>query len=131
MEEAIWSLSQQSRVLQELRKEKRGVWNDEAAREINSRYMDPHEIDSQQMLAALERQQTVLDQADAKLEAAQADAQRADDYAAVVMDKLKFVEQDMTDAFSHYDLFVRYDSDARSKLPRVYELIQHANNACD
>jgi hypothetical protein len=130
MEEAIWSLSQQSRVLQDLRKDKRGVWNDEAAREINSRYLNPHEIDSQQMLAALEQQKRALDQTDARLGAAQADAQQADAYAMVVIDKLKFVEQDITNAFSLYDLFVQYNSDARSKLPRVYELIHYANNAC-
>ncbi|HKQ09099.1 MAG TPA: hypothetical protein VJ464_28510 [Blastocatellia bacterium] len=130
MEEALWSLAQQSRVLQDLRKDNRSVWNDEAAREINSRYLDPHEIDSQQMLAALGQQQNSLDLIDAKLKEAQADAQQADAYARVVIDKLKFVEQDITNAFSHYDLFVKYNSDARSKFPRVYELIHHANNAC-
>lgn len=130
MEESIWSLSQQSRALQELRKDKRGIWNDQAARDINSRYLDPHEIDSQQMLAALEQQKNALDQADSKLDAAQTYARQADECATVVMDKLKFVEQDITNAFSIYDLYVKYDSDARSKFPRVYELISRANSAC-
>lgn len=130
MEESIWSLAQQSRCLQEMRMDIRGFWNDEAARDLNGRYLDPHEIDSQQMLSALEQQKNAIEQAGVKLETAQTYQRQADECAMVVMDKLKFVEQDVTSAFSVYDLYVKYDSDARSKLPRVYELIYNANNAC-
>jgi exonuclease VII small subunit len=130
LEDELWSMSQQSRSLQDLRKDIRHVWDDEAARGINSRYLDPHEQDDERMRGALNEQSQSLESAARDLEAADELAQRADEYAAVATERLRFAEQDMDNAYSHYDLYVRYNSDARSKFPLVHELIDHANASC-
>jgi hypothetical protein len=130
LEETLWPLSQQSRALQELRRDIRHVWNDEAAREINSRYLNPHESDDGRMQTALNKQKDLLEQAGQKLESTREFAQLIEECAAVVTEKLRFVEQDMDNAYSNYDLYVQYNSDARAKFPLVQELISHANAAC-
>lgn len=130
LEETLWPLSQQSRSLQDLRRDISHVWNDEAAREINSRYLNPHEGDNSRMQTALNKQKELLEQASQKLESTKEFAQQIEECAAVVTEKLRFVEQDMDNAYSNYDLYVQYNSDARSKFPLVQELISHANAAC-
>lgn len=130
LEEALWSLSQQERALQDLRRDICHVWNDEAAREINSRYLNPHESDVSRMQTALNKQKELLEQASQKLESTRELAQRIEECAVVIAEKLRFVEQDMDNAYSNYDLYVQYNSDARSKFPLVQELISHANAAC-
>jgi hypothetical protein len=131
LEEPLWLLSQQSRALQDLRKDIMHVWDDEAAREINGRYFNPHEKDDSKLKAALNEQRELLEQADRSLESAKDIAQVVDECAAVVMEKLQFAEQDMDSAYSNYDLYLQYNSEARSKFPLVQELIIHANAACD
>lgn len=130
LEEALWSLSQQSRALQNLRRDISHVWNDEAAREINSRYLNQHETDVSHLQTALNEQRELLQQAGQKLESTKEIAQQLEECAAVVTEKLLFAEQDMENAYSNYDLYIQYNSDARSKFPLVQELISHANAAC-
>lgn len=131
LEDDLWLLSQQSRSLQDLRREIRHVWDDEAARAINSRYLAPHEQDEERLRDALNEQSRALESAARELTAADGFARRADECGAVVAEKLRFAEQDMDNAFSNYDLYVRYNSDARSKFSVVSELIDHANAACE
>jgi hypothetical protein len=130
LEETLWLLSQQSRALQDLRRDISHVWNDEAAREINSRYLNPHESDDSRMQMALNNQKELLEQAGQMLESTKEFAQQIEECAAVVTEKLRFAEQDMDNAYSNYDLYVQYNSDARAKFPLVQELIHHANAAC-
>ena len=71
MEDLLWSMTQESRVLQELRKDIQGIWEDESARELTSRYLDPHESEDQQMLAGLNQQKDTLDKSQDKLVSAE------------------------------------------------------------
>jgi hypothetical protein len=131
MEDLLWSMTQESRVLQELRKDIRGIWDDEAARELTSRYLDPHETEDQQMLAGLNQQKDALEQSKVKLESAETHARLAEEHAVVVADRLESAEQEEKSAHSYYDTFARYNSEARSTFPAVQALIDQANSACD
>jgi hypothetical protein len=130
MEDLLWSMAQESRVLQELRKGIRGIWDDEAARELTSRYLDPHESEDQQMLAGLNQQKNALDQSQAKLESAQNYSRQAEEHAEVVAERLKSTEQEMKTAYGYYDTFAHYNSEARATFPAVQRLINQANGAC-
>jgi len=130
MEEVLWSLSQQSRGLQNVRKDIGHVWDDEASREINSRYLNPHEQDDGRMQTAMNEQRELLNQAGRKLESTKELARQIEECAAMVAEKLRFAEHDMDNAYSNYDLYVQYNAEARSKFPLVQELISHANAAC-
>jgi hypothetical protein len=130
MEDLLWSMTQESRVLQELRKDIGGIWQDEAARELTRRYLDPHESEDQQMLAGLNQQKDALDQSQAKLVSAENYGRQAEEYAALVAEDLKATEQELQSAYGNYDTFAQYNSEARSRFPRVQQLISQANNAC-
>ena len=41
MEDIVWKMQQRSRTLQDYRKDIRGLWQDEAAKTLNRRYLDP------------------------------------------------------------------------------------------
>src|SRR4051794_7183658 len=56
LENDLWLLEQQSRALQECRRDLAWVWNDEAARELNRRYLDPHAADDGQLHRALHQE---------------------------------------------------------------------------
>jgi len=130
MEDLLWAMTQKSQVLRELRKDIRGVWQDEAARELTSRYLDPHESEDQQLLAGLNQQKDTLDQAQAKLVSAENYARRAEEYAALVAEGLKSTEQELQSVYSNYDTYAHYNSEARSKFPAIQKLISQANSAC-
>jgi hypothetical protein len=130
LEETLWLMSQQSRVLQDLRKDVSRVWDDEAAREVNSRYLNPHEQDDARMRGEMDEQRQLLERAGRELESAKEFAQQADECAAAVAEKLRFAEQDMDSAYSNFDLYVHYNAESNSKFPVVQELIRRANAAC-
>jgi hypothetical protein len=131
LDDAIWSLTQASRVLQELRGDISVVWEDEAAREINSRYLNPHEVDALSMRDEMQGQAELLKQADNKLHAAKEFRQQADNLSKTVAERSQFARQDLDNAYSSYDVFVQYNADARSKLPTIQQLINRANSACE
>lgn len=131
MDDAIWSITQELRVLQELRRDIRIVWEDEAAREINSRYLNPQEVDALGMRDEMQQQSELLKQADHKLHAAKEFRKQADDLSKTVGERSQFARQDLDNAYSSYDVFVQYNADARSKLPTIQQLINRANSACE
>lgn len=130
MEELLWSTAQQSRALQELRKDIQGVWQDEAARELTHRYLDPHESEDQRMLVGLNQQKETLEQASAKLTSAETYGQQAEDLSLQVNEGLQATEQELKSAYGNYDTHIHYNSEARSKLPTIQNLINQANSAC-
>lgn len=130
LEETLWSMSQRSRTLQELRKDIRLVWDDEAAREINSRYLNPHESDDVRMAVTLNDQNGHLRTAEEHLELANSLELQIDECAAVVVEKLRFANQDMDSSYSNYDQYVHYNAESRSKFPLVRQLVSRANSAC-
>lgn len=130
MEDLLYTMTRESRTLQELRKDVQGIWVDAAARELNARYLNPHEGDDQQMLAALDNQKNTLDQTRKNLDLAQTCARQAENHAAVVIENLQSPEQEIDKLRNDYDRYKHYDSEARSKLPIIQGWIDRANDAC-
>jgi hypothetical protein len=130
LNDALWSATQRSRVLQDLRRDIRIVWADEAAREINDRHLSPHETDDFSMRERIKEQAELLKQAGQKVDVSQDFGQQAEDLSNIIAERIKFARQDLENAYSNYDVFVQYNSDARSKLPTIQQLINRANSAC-
>lgn len=130
MEDLLWSLTQESRTLQELRQDIKGVWQDEAARELTSRYLDPHENEDQQMLVELKRQKDSLDQSRLNLVSAEGHARQAEENAALVAEGLKSTQEELRSAYANYDTYAQYNAESRSKFPLIQKLINQANSAC-
>jgi len=130
IDDLLWSMRQASRVLQDLRLDIRGVWVDEAARELTSRYLDPHESEDQQMLVGLDQQKNALDQAQTKLRSAEGWALQAEECAVAVADGLNASERELQSAYGDYDTYAHYHAEARSRFPTIQNLINQANSAC-
>ena len=130
LEEVLWRMGQQSRVLQELRREIMPVWDDNAAREVDSRYLNSHAADDERLLEQLHLQDEPLDQSASQMTAAQEEGRRAEEQAVEVMEQLRFANQDLQGAYGHYDVYARYHADARGKFPQVQSLIREANASC-
>jgi hypothetical protein len=131
LNDALWSVSQQSRVLQDLRRDIRIVWDDEAAREINGRYLNSHETDDLSMREEMKEQAELLSEAGIKLEAASEFGKQVEDFSKIVSERMQFARQDLDNAYNNYDLFVQYNSDARSKFPIIQQFIDRANASCE
>src|SRR5689334_16066890 len=130
LNDAYWSATQQARVLQELRRDVRLVWEDEAAREINSRYLNSHEADDLSLREQIKEQVETLKQAEQKFEVAKDLSRRAEEFSKTVAERNQFARQDLDNAYGSYDVFVQYDADARAKFPAIQQLINRANAAC-
>jgi hypothetical protein len=130
MEDLLWLMSQQSRVLQELRKDCQVKWDDEAAREINNRYLDPHATEDEQMILALNQQETALDNLQVHLVSMETFSQQVEENAELFAEQLTTIERDINSSFKFNDTFAHYNSEAKSVFPNVQRLIDQANTIC-
>lgn len=131
MREALWQMQQRFRTLQDYRKDKQGLWNDNAAYEINGRYLNPHEESCEQILQALQQQHAVLQQAHTLLASAESHTVEINKLSEKIVRLLQITQQELQPSYSNYEVFFNYHSEAKSGLTEVYQLINQANNACN
>jgi hypothetical protein len=128
MKDSLWTLKQRSRVLQDCRQDMQGIWQDDAASEINNRYLRPHEEDSSQILTALNNQLLSLEQSDGELEVAKQHGLEVNRLSDEVERLLEFSRQDISRSHSEYGRFQDQNSAAKAELPTITQLINQANN---
>ena len=130
MGDTLWRMKQRSRTLQEYRKDIRGLWQDEAAKTLNHRYLNPHEDDEQKMIEFMEKQVQGLEKAKNELKKAKEYALEADLYSQKVEHFLEREKQEVKQANHSYDLSIEYYGLTQAELLNIYELIQQANRSC-
>jgi len=131
LENLLWSMSQESRVLQSYRTEIRGLWQDEAARDLTSRYLDPHENEDKRMLEALGQQKTALERAEERLENSANFVRTAEEYGVHVKDGLKETDQELRICYRAFYRYAQHREEAQSKFSSITALIHNAANACE
>jgi len=77
---------------------------DEVAKTLNSRYLNPHEEDNQQMITFLGQQKQGLEKAAVELVKAQDYALKADSYSQQVSHFLAIERQEVKQAYHSYNL---------------------------
>jgi hypothetical protein len=130
MAETLWYLQQRSRILQEYRLDNHRRWDDEAARELNSRYFNPHEEDSEQILQSLKQQHATLNDAHARLILAANLALEANKLSAEISQLLDITQQELQKSYIDYDVYRENHAAATTLLPGIRALIFQADNAC-
>jgi hypothetical protein len=130
MEEILWTMEQRSRTLQDYREDISNAWDDEAAKTLNSRYLNPHEEDDQKMITSLGQQKQGLEKASVELLKAKDHALKADSYSQKVSHFLEIERQEVTQAYHSYNLSLEYHAATQSELPKIEQLIYQANHAC-
>ena len=127
MEDSLWALKQRLRTLQDYRQDMQGIWQDDAASEINNRYLRPHDEDSSQALASLNNQLLSLQQSDEELEVASQHGLEVNRLSEEVEKLIDFARQDVLRSHSEYGAFQEQNSAARAELPIIMRLISQAN----
>jgi hypothetical protein len=131
MEEELWIVGQQARVVADRRADLRAVWDDEAAREISGRYLAPHEEDDQTMRRAFNEQDGLLREAAHRSAAGLAFAAEAEGLSGQLAALFEGARQDEKSAYAHLETCARFVEDAREKMAAAAELLKRADNACD
>lgn len=130
MEEELWRLGQQFRVLRELRDDIRGVWDDTAVRDINSRHLTPHEEEGEQLLQAFRSQKDALAVAQTALFQAENHAVTARVHAMKVMELHRMAGKQTAPAYHEYEQCMNYEGMAQQGFTQVARLLQMADCAC-
>lgn len=130
MEDLLRRMTRQSRDLQERRQEIRGIWDDDAAQEINRRYLNPHEDDNNEILESFTQQQTALDEMQEDLRKADEQALLAEEQARGVDEALTMVQQETDNAHARHSQHLEHHATARDIIPTIYSLIEKANTSC-
>ncbi|MBA3531140.1 MAG: hypothetical protein H0T73_04375 [Ardenticatenales bacterium] len=130
MADELWYIEQQSRVLQEFRGQVSTHWDDEASREINLRYLDPHHLDDAKMLAALRQQHTALDEGEHKLGVVRDIALTIEEVSVAIEEYLESCKQEVRICYQLLEQYREYHSGAQSLFPKIEALINQANSVC-
>lgn len=125
--EERWRAKQISRELQEYRNDLHLQWNDEASRELNGRYLNPHEDESNEMFQALQEQIVVLNQICQLLESIYKKSIEVNQLSLEISIILLDAINEINRAYSHYDVYKNNYSIAKSILPKIYDSIDNAN----
>jgi hypothetical protein len=130
VDDELWHLEQQSNRLQAFRQEIQAKWADEAARELNLRYLNPHEQDGASLVANLVQQFDRLGEAATKFDAAEALSLDVETMSATISSQIEYCKQDITVFHQLYEQYREYGSGARALFPTIEELINRANTLC-
>lgn len=131
MDEILWKMEKQSQDLQALRARIKGVWDDDAAHELNSRYLDPHASDADRMQRSFRQQEEILSKVERKVVESEEQARLANEYAQKIDEDLKFSQQEVAMAYPAYEAFCEYHAAAQHLLPQIEDHIQKANQVCN
>jgi hypothetical protein len=130
LEDELWLIQQKFRDLQEYRLEIRAVWDDSAAYELNSRYLNPHEGDAEDMQNAIIKQYDALEQTNDRLEIISELLSKAEKISQKVAQRLVSADETLIDVHKQLDLSANYRSEAKHGIPEVHRIIANANNSC-
>jgi len=131
MEEILWRFARNNQELQDLRKDIRGVWDDDAARSINSRYLDPHEAAAREVETALQKQNVYISEARKFRHQALEEARRVDDFSHKALLGLESTGREMSLVFSSHEEARNLYSMGQALFPQIDHYIQSANSTCE
>lgn len=130
LEDVVWRMVRQSRDLQEQRAIIHSLWNDDAARDINMRYLNPHSNDAGVMGRALQSQDESLNVAQKHHKLARVHGQKAREFAIQVEQLLDLAKEQQSRSYAYYDRYTELSSKAARLLPKVIQTIEQANSTC-
>lgn len=131
MEDELFITRHQGRQLQEIRQRIAPFWEDEAAREINLRYLNPHADENDAMLEGCARQLAVLRATNTELEMAEKSALAVELLASDITEQLDLCEQDLALCFQYFEHYAQATSVTSALFVRIDELISNAFIVCE
>jgi hypothetical protein len=127
MEEALWYMQQQSRVLQEFRANIRPMWDDEAARTINLRMLDPHQELDADMVAGFNNQRESILVCNQTRAAAMESAGAATECSEQIRTYFEQIDEDIEVSLQFEGQYRSFYAESSAMLPEVDQFLQQAN----
>lgn len=126
MDEYYQYAVQRLRLLQEFISELQAVWDDAAAQAIQMKVLEPHKVDSEQMLKAFRDQCETFDRIQQKLQSIEMEKLDLQEHNELIIKEQNYAQKEIYDARYMHNQFLEYDSMVQSQLPEVYRYIQSA-----
>ena len=130
MEDAVFRLQHQARHLQEFRRDIAGLWDDNAARQLNQRYLDPHETDAAEINMELQGQYVALEKANEHFAQADQHAIQVENLSFAVAESLAFMRRESATAREFQEHHRAQNVQAKSLIVKVDESIAAASAVC-
>jgi hypothetical protein len=131
MEDDIAKIRYQSNTLQNFRRDIQPFWDDQAAHEINLRYLNAHEHDDEQMRKSFDEQYRTLSETKDKLNSADQHAHTIEKLAHELDQYLEYCKQDADVAYQMYEEHRQHLSISESLFPEIVSLVNKANEVCE
>jgi len=126
-ENEIWYVSQHSRKLQEYRDKLRVKWSDNASKELNKRFFNPHEHDITKMLSQFKAERLSLIEMHSYATDAYELSEKIFEDSMKIPGIIEYVKDDIRRAHNQLDSSIENFSKSKEILPMIYELIDRAN----
>jgi cobyrinic acid a,c-diamide synthase len=126
LQEALWYLQQQSRHLQDYRLDIRGIWADDAATEIDRRYLNIHTQDSSESARSLGSQLASIVDADVEFDLANRAGMKATQLSQQIDRLLQLARADINRSRAEYYIYQERDLAANNAIYEIQSLIAQA-----
>lgn len=131
MEDELHVLRHQSGELQSLRRRIAGSWDDEAARELNLRYLNPHSDETEHMLSGCSQQMSALEKTNVSSIAAEQAATRVEALGLDILEQLDLADQDLMLSHQYVEQYSDSASRVQALFGRIDELLSQATAICE
>jgi len=130
MEDELWNTHHQSRVLQELRQRIAPQWDDEAARDLNLRYLNPHAEEDGQMLEEFRHQIQALGACDQSMYVVGEHVLAVERLSVEILEQLGQSEQELMTHYQYIEHHAEAVELARTLFGDVKSRIAEASAIC-
>lgn len=124
---SFWQLTRYAQELQDYRGMLIGQWDDNASRDINGQYLNPHAEDEAVMRGLLEKKQLTIGQLCEKLDTIEQVNNQIKALSEEIHKLLIHCEEDLRKAVTNYDFSLNRKNDAEVKIPQTIALLNTAN----
>lgn len=130
LQDDLWKFDHQSRAVQDFRASMWGVWDDSAAREINLRYLNPHESDDAAMRSALTSQNDHLAVAHTHAERANDHARHADACSQQIYELVQQANINIRTGYSYLKSSDHFFNETLKRFAQVQTHILNTGRSC-
>lgn len=126
MEEQLWYMQQQSRVLQEFRDSIQLMWDDEASRTINRAILNPHQEDDEAMVQGFVLQNQQLNESKLRREIAMQFSREAQELSAQIALLITQIDEDIEISIQFHQQYRSFYAESQGMLPEIDTLLETA-----
>jgi len=129
MDEQLWFMQQQSRVLQEFRTSISLMWDDEAAQTLNRNLLNPHQEDDEAMVGSFVQQNFQLGESAQTRGLVLELVQKVTELLHQIMELIERVDEDTQRSVQYFQQYRSFYAEAQGMLPDIDQLTGKANKA--